>query len=107
MAKITYVEFDGTEHSIDVPEGWNLMDGAVRNDIPGILGECGGSCACGTCHVYVDPAWLGRLPAPELMERDLLECTAAERQANSRLGCQLKITGALDGLIVRLPDRQT
>ncbi|MCC6203316.1 MAG: 2Fe-2S iron-sulfur cluster binding domain-containing protein [Gammaproteobacteria bacterium] len=107
MAKIIYVECNGTEHSIEVPEGWNLMDGAVRNDVPGILGECGGSCACATCHLFVDPAWFDRLPAPELMERDLLECTAADRQANSRLGCQVKVTAALDGMVVRLPDRQT
>lgn len=106
MAKITYIEFNGTERIVDVPTGWSVMEGAVRNGVKGIEAECGGCCACATCHVYVEPAWRDRLPAPEMMENDMLECVAAERLENSRLACQLKVADALDGLVVRLPKTQ-
>jgi 2Fe-2S ferredoxin len=81
------------------------MEGAVKNAIPGIDADCGGACACSTCHVYVDPAWIEKLPARESMEEDMLDF-AYEPRANSRLTCQIKVTPALDGLVVRMPEKQ-
>jgi ferredoxin len=78
----------------------------VTREEVGIVAECGGSAMCGTCHVYVDPAWLDKLPAPLPNELEMLECTAAERLPESRLSCQIKLTPGLDGLVVRIPDRQ-
>ncbi len=106
MPTITYIEFNGTEHKVDVPEGNTVMEGAVHNSIDGIEAECGGSCACATCHVYVDGAWLGKMPAMDPTESDMLECTVAPREAGSRLSCQIKVTADLDGLVVRLPEVQ-
>jgi 2Fe-2S ferredoxin len=105
MPKITYIEHGGKEHVVDAPEGLTVMEAAVKNAIPGIDADCGGACACSTCHVYVDPAWLDRLPRKESMEEDMLDF-AYQPQPNSRLTCQLKITAALDGLIVRMPEKQ-
>jgi len=105
MPKITYIEHGGAEHVVEVEEGLTVMEGAVKNNIPGIDADCGGACACSTCHVYVDPEWVGRLPAREPMEEDMLDF-AYQPQANSRLTCQLKVTPALDGLIVRMPEKQ-
>jgi 2Fe-2S ferredoxin len=81
------------------------MEGAITNEIPGIDADCGGACACATCHVYVDPAWFEKLPPQDEMELSMLDF-AIERQANSRLSCQIKVTEALDGLVVRLPKSQ-
>jgi 2Fe-2S ferredoxin len=106
MAKITYIEHDGTEHMVDVRPGLTVMEGAVKNDIPGIAADCGGSCACGTCHVYVDEAWRETTGARSAMEEPMLEFVAAPVEANSRLSCQIKVTEALDGLIVRMPESQ-
>jgi len=105
MPKITYIEHGGTEHVVDVAEGLTVMEGAVRNMIPGIEADCGGACACSTCHVYVDPAWEDRLPAKEAMEEDMLDF-AFEPRENSRLTCQIKVTADLEGLIVRMPEKQ-
>jgi len=105
MPKITYIEHDGTEHVVEVPEGLSVMEGAVKNAIPGIDADCGGACACSTCHVYVDPAWVDRLPKREPMEEDMLDF-AYQPQDNSRLTCQLKVTSALEGLVVRMPEKQ-
>jgi 2Fe-2S ferredoxin len=105
MPKITYIEHNGTEHVVDVAEGLSVMEGAVKNSIPGIDADCGGACACSTCHVYVDPAWFEKLPAREAMEEDMLDF-AYEPKENSRLTCQLKVTPALDGLVVRMPEKQ-
>ena len=105
MPKITYIEHGGVEHVVDAPEGLTVMEAAVKNAIPGIDADCGGACACSTCHVYVDPAWVERLPKREPMEEDMLDF-AFEPKPNSRLTCQLKITAALDGLIVRMPEKQ-
>ncbi|PJA59895.1 MAG: 2Fe-2S ferredoxin [Rhodobacterales bacterium CG_4_9_14_3_um_filter_71_31] len=105
MPKITYIEHDGTEHVVEVPEGLSVMEGAVKNAIPGIDADCGGACACSTCHVYVDPAWVDRLPKREPMEEDMLDF-AYQPQDNSRLTCQLKVTPALEGLVVRMPEKQ-
>ncbi len=106
MPRITYVQPDGVERELDLPVGTTVMLGAVRNNVHGIEAECGGACSCATCHVYVDEDWAELLPPPEPMEDEMLTATAAERLPNSRLSCQLVVTEALDGLVVRLPDRQ-
>jgi len=105
MAKITYIEFDGTEHPIEVAEGDTLMEGAVDHDIPGIDAICGGCCSCSTCHVYVDEAWLGKVPEADEDELDVLE-GVSERRKNSRLSCQVEVGAHLDGLVVRMPKEQ-
>ena len=105
MAKITYQEFDGTPHMVEVKNGLSVMEGAIRNNIPGIDADCGGSCACATCHVFVDEAWLGKLEPQDAQEKSMLGF-AATVQANSRLACQLKVTDALNGLVVRMPEAQ-
>jgi 2Fe-2S ferredoxin len=105
MAKITYVENDGTEHTIDVKAGLSVMEGAVKNNIPGIDADCGGACACATCHVYVDEAWTAKTGTPTAMEESMLDF-AEGVEPNSRLSCQIKVTDELDGLIVRLPESQ-
>jgi 2Fe-2S ferredoxin len=105
MPKIKYIEHSGKEHEVDVPVGWSVMEGAVKNLIPGIDADCGGACACATCHVFVDQAWLDKLPAKEDMEETMLDF-APDMAANSRLSCQLKVTPALDGLVVRMPKSQ-
>lgn len=102
MAKITYIEFGGVEHVVDVTAGFSVMEGAVRNSIPGIDAECGGACACGTCQVYVDEAWLAATGERSESEEAMLEF-AQDVAANSRLSCQIKVTDQLDGLIVRMP----
>jgi 2Fe-2S ferredoxin len=107
MAKITYIEPGGAEVSLQVPDGWSVMMGATSNGVDGIEAECGGSCACATCHCYVDEAWVERLPPPAQNELGMLENVAAERRPNSRLSCQLKVSAELDGLVVRLPDAQS
>ncbi len=105
MAKITYVEHDGTEHVVDVDNGLSVMEGAVNNLIPGIDADCGGACACATCHVHVDEKWLSKLDPKEDMEQTMLDF-APEVQENSRLSCQIKVSDELDGMIVRMPESQ-
>jgi ferredoxin, 2Fe-2S len=105
MAKITYVEFDGSEHVLDVKPGLSVMEGAVKNNVPGIDADCGGACACATCHVYVDEAWRALTGEPSAMEESMLDF-ADGVQPNSRLSCQIKVTDALDGLVVRMPESQ-
>jgi 2Fe-2S ferredoxin len=107
MPIVTYIEADGTERAFDLPAGENVMRGAVNNGIEGIVGECGGGLACATCHCYVDEAWADKVGGPSSDdERDMLESAAAEVRPTSRLSCQIEITPALDGLVVRLPERQ-
>lgn len=106
MTRITYIEASGQSITIDVPEGSNLMHGATSNGIEGILGQCGGSCVCATCHCYVDEARLSDIPPAGAHELAMLECVAAERRANSRLACQIQASFNLEGLIVRLPVTQ-
>ena len=106
MAKITYVEFGGTEHVVDVPDGLTVMEGARDNGIPGIEADCGGACACSTCHVYVDPAWVDKLPPREAMEEDMLDFAFEPDPTRSRLTCQLKVSPALEGLKVFMPEKQ-
>jgi 2Fe-2S ferredoxin len=105
MPKITYIEHSGTPHVIEVPAGMSVMEGAVRNDVPGIEGECGGACACATCHVYVDEGWRTATGEPDANERDMVEF-ANSPGPGSRLSCQIKVSAALDGLIVRMPASQ-
>ncbi len=107
MAKVTYIEFSGVEHPVSVPLGLSLMRGAVDNNVPGIDADCGGECACATCHVYVDPAWLDRTgtPEPGSQEASMLSFAAAA-EPNSRLSCQIAMREDLDGLVVRMPDGQ-
>jgi 2Fe-2S ferredoxin len=105
MAKITYIENGGVEHVVDVPTGLSVMDGAKRFTIPGIEGDCGGACACATCHVYVEGGWYERLPPPVELEQEMLDF-AFDVQPNSRLCCQIKVDDSVEGLIVRTPPRQ-
>ncbi len=105
MPIVRYVEYSGEERAVDVPPGISLMEAALQNMVAGIDGDCGGCCACATCHVYVDPEWIDRLPAREDMETEMLEL-AEDVRPNSRLSCQIKMSAALDGLVVRLPESQ-
>jgi ferredoxin, 2Fe-2S len=106
MAKITYIEFNGTPHEVEVPAGLTVMEGARDNNVPGIEADCGGACACSTCHVYVDAAWVDRLPPKEAMEEDMLDFAWEPDPEKSRLTCQLRVTDELDGLVVRMPEKQ-
>ncbi len=106
VAKITYIEHGGKEHVVEVANGLTVMEGARDNNIPGIEADCGGACACSTCHVYVDPAWVDKLPPKEDMEEDMLDCAYEPDPARSRLTCQLKVSDALDGLVVQMPEKQ-
>ena len=105
MAKVTYVEFSGEQRVVDVPPGRSVMQGAIENNVRGIIAECGGACSCATCHVYVDEAWTAKLGAKSEDEDAMLEAVC-EPRPNSRLSCQIKVTEALDGLIVSMPEKQ-
>ena len=105
MATITFIEQDGTRHVVEAALGRSLMQAAKDNGVPGILADCGGACACATCHVYVRQEWLARTGAPDGMETDMLEA-AEEVRGTSRLSCQIQVTGELDGLIVEIPADQ-
>ena len=106
MPRIIYIEPNGERVEIDVPEGWTLMQGATTNGVTGIEAECGGSCACATCHCYVETL-AERLPPPGETELGMLANVVAERRPNSRLSCQIRARAELDGMVVRLPDRQS
>ena len=106
MAKITYVEFNGKRHEVEVRNGLTVMEGARDNGIPGIDADCGGACACSTCHVYVDPAWVAKLPKKSEMEADMLDFAWEPDPARSRLTCQIKVTPEVDGLVVHMPEKQ-
>jgi 2Fe-2S ferredoxin len=106
MVQITYIEPSGNAVTVSVAERRSLMQGATANGVNGILAECGGSCACGTCHCYIEAARLAELPEPTEAELAMLDTVAAERRPNSRLSCQIKVDAALEGLVVALPDRQ-
>ncbi len=106
MAKITYIEFNGKTHVVDVANGMTVMEGARDNNIPGIEADCGGACACSTCHVYVDENWVERLPPRDDMEQDMLDFAWKPDALRSRLTCQLKVSDALDGLVVTMPEKQ-
>lgn len=95
---------DGREITLDVPEGQSLMEAATQRGVPGIIGECGGSMSCATCHVVVAPAWTDRAGPPSAFEEDMLDITEAGRQPTSRLSCQIKMTAALDGIVLSVPE---
>ena len=105
MPKITYISADGTRHDVEVEKGYSVMEGAINNNIDGIVAECGGACACATCHVYVDEAWTEKTGHAEPMEEDMLDF-AFDVRPNSRLSCQIRVRDELDGLVVRTPARQ-
>ena len=105
MPKITYIEHNGKSHKIEVPNGFSVMEGAIQNNIPGIDADCGGSCACATCHVYVDEKWFDKLVKKETAEEDMLDM-AYEPKKFSRLTCQITVTDDLDGLVVKMPSKQ-
>jgi len=105
MAKITYNAHDGSSRTIEVKSGLTVMEGAVKNNVPGIDADCGGACACATCHVYVDEAWMGKVGTASAMEESMLDF-AEGVQPNSRLSCQIKVTDELDGLVVTTPESQ-
>jgi 2Fe-2S ferredoxin len=105
MVKIIFVDVQGTARSVDGEVGSTVMETAIKNAVPGIEAECGGACACSTCHVYIEEEWRDRVGAPSPMEEDMLDF-AFEVQPNSRLSCQIKVTEELDGLTVRTPERQ-
>ena len=105
MPKITYIEHNGKSHVIDVPNGLSVMEGAVQNNISGIDADCGGSCACATCHVYVDKKWFDKLEKKEAAEEDMLDM-ASEPSKFSRLTCQITATDDLDGLVVKMTSKQ-
>jgi ferredoxin, 2Fe-2S len=105
MTKLTIVAFDGTRFELDADNGSTVMENAVRNSVPGIEAECGGACACATCHVYVDEAWTEKVGPPAAMEEDMLDF-AFDVRTTSRLSCQIKIKADLDGLVVNVPERQ-
>ncbi len=106
MPRVTYIDFQGESTQLDITEGMTIMQGAVMNGVEGIEGECSGSCACATCHCYVDEAWLAKLPAMSENEDEMLDDTASERKANSRLSCQIKANADLDGILIHMPEEQ-
>ena len=106
MAKITYVEHNGSNHTVDVQNGLTVMEGAVQNNIPGIDADCGGSMACATCHVYVKEDWFDKINKKNEGEDDMLD-QAYETKKNSRLSCQIIVSDDLDGLVVDMPEKQT
>lgn len=105
MAKVTFIQPDGSSQIVSAAPGATVMETAVDNDIEGIVAECGGACSCATCHVYVAEEWLDRLPPMSGQEDGMLDC-ALERRGNSRLSCQLEVTDAIDGLVVTVPEEQ-
>jgi 2Fe-2S ferredoxin len=105
MPKITYIDHDGTARTVDAEVGATVMETAIKNGVPGIEAECGGACACATCHVYVDAHWWPVVGPPSPMEEDMLDF-GYDVRPNSRLSCQIKVTEGLDGLVVTTPERQ-
>ncbi len=105
MTAITYIDAAGKSRTVEADDGSTVMETALRNSVPGIEAECGGACACATCHVYVDAAWISRLPKPEQMEEDMLDF-AFDVRPGSRLSCQIKVSAALNGLTVTTPEKQ-
>ena len=105
MPKITYIEHNGKSHVVEVPNELSIMEGAIQNNIPGIDADCGGSCACATCHVYVDDKWFDKLPKKENAEEDMLDMSFKPNKF-SRLGCQITVTDRLNGMVVKMPLKQ-
>ena len=105
MPEITFIEFDGTVHTVEAAGGGSVMEAAVNNEVPGIDADCGGGCACATCHVYVDEAWIAQTGKRDAMETSMLNLAEGVAE-NSRLSCQITVNESLDGLIVRMPESQ-
>tara|TARA_E500000331_G_scaffold65913_1_gene60566 strand:+ start:875 stop:1195 length:321 start_codon:yes stop_codon:yes gene_type:complete len=105
MAKVTYIESNGKDHTIEIANGLSVMEGAIQNDVPGIDADCGGGMACATCHVYVKDDWYNKIPKKTDGEEDMLDM-AFEPNKFSRLSCQIIVTDELDGLVVSLPSKQ-
>ena len=105
MPKITYIEHSGKSHVVEVPNELSVMEGAVQNNIPGITADCGGACACATCHVYVDEKWFDKLKKKDEAEQDMLDM-AFEPNKFSRLSCQISVSDELDVIIVKIPSKQ-
>ncbi|MEM8686648.1 MAG: 2Fe-2S iron-sulfur cluster-binding protein [Pseudomonadota bacterium] len=105
MAKITFIQDDGSQQTVDAEDGMTVMESAVKNMVPGIDADCGGACACATCHIYIEPEWQEATGEREEMEEDMLDFAFDVRE-NSRLSCQIKVSSALDGLTVRVPEKQ-
>jgi len=105
MPKIIYIEHNGKSHAVEVSKELSVMEGAIQNNIPGIDADCGGACACATCHVYVDEKWFGKLNTKIDSEQDMLDM-AFEPNKFSRLACQITVTDELDGLVVKMPSKQ-
>jgi len=105
MPKVIYTDLDGERHEVEVENGYSVMEGAVNNNINGIVAECGGACACATCHSYIDPAWLDKLPPMDDMEDSMLDA-AYDRRDNSRLTCQIEMNDSLDGLVLQVGDNE-
>ncbi len=105
MAKVIYITADETRHEVEVETGYSIMEGAINNNIDGIVAECGGACACATCHSYVDTAWTDKIPAMDDMEDSMLDA-AFERKDNSRLTCQIEMTDDLDGIVIHVADNE-
>ena len=106
MIKVTYISSAGEKQTLELKNGMTIMEGAVQNDVRGIVAECGGSCMCATCHVYVDNEFLDLLPEMSQTESEMLDNTKSQRKSNSRLGCQLRVNSKFDGMIVHLPEEQ-
>jgi 2Fe-2S ferredoxin len=107
MTHVTYIEPDGQRVVLDVEDGSSVMQAAMLDGVEGVEAQCGGACSCATCHCYVEDGWEQKLPPPMSDEEVMLLNVAAERRPNSRLSCQIKVTPALEGLVVRYPDRQS
>lgn len=105
MAKVTFIASNGPRYEVDGETGSTVMETAIKNGVPGIEAECGGACACATCHVYIDDAWSAAAGAPEPMEEDMLDF-AYDVRPTSRLSCQVRLTDELDGIVVTVPERQ-
>lgn len=105
MPKIIYQTRDGSRHEVEVENGYSVMEGAINNNIEGIVAECGGACACATCHGYIDETWVGKLTPMDDMEDSMLDA-AFERKANSRLTCQIEVSDELDGLVVNVGENE-
>ncbi len=106
MAKIKFIEHNGTEHEVEAGNGLSIMQAAVNNKVAGIVAECGGACSCATCHVQIDSEWYAKIEAPSDIENEMLEFAIDYEENTSRLSCQIKISDELDGIVVRTPESQ-
>ena len=106
MPTIIYIDHEGNERQIEAKNGESVMETAIKNSVPGIDADCGGACACSTCHVYLHPDWVEKVPAKDDMEEDMLDFAYEPDPARSRLTCQIKVTDELDGLVVQMPEKQ-